>query len=404
MQISRNPYFVPLVLLTSLFFLWGFAHSILDVLNKHFQEVLIITKARSALVQTVVYGGYFLMALPAGFFIKRFGYRKGIVFGLLLYAIGALLFIPAENLMSFNFFLFSLFVIGCGLTFLETAANPYVTELGDSKTAASRLNLSQSFNGLGWIVGPLIGGLLIFKADGGQGSAALPYSAIGVVVLFVAFIFSRIRFPEIQAGVFSNDQTGFASNLWKNKIFVFGVIAQFFYVGAQTGINSFFINYVTEVNPQISSRFAALLLSFGGMGLFMVGRFAGSWMMRFVSPSRLLAVCATGALICMMLVIGAIPWISIGALFMCYLFESVMFPTIFALSVKNLGDKTKQGSSILIMSIVGGAIAPVMMGVLGAHNMAIGFIVPLVCFMFVLFFGIYYNRTERGMTLITAKG
>lgn len=389
---TRNKYFIPLVLLTSLFFLWGFAHSILDVLNKHFQEVLDITKANSALIQAVVYGGYFLMALPAGFFIKRFGYRKGVVFGLLLYGIGALLFIPAEKIMSFPFFLFSLFVIGCGLTFLETAANPYVTELGDKEGAARRLNLAQSFNGLGWIFGPLVGGLLIFQADGSHGSAAFPYTLIGIAVLMVAMVFMKVRLPEIRAEVQAGSNKSPAS-IWMNRIFVFGVIAQFFYVGAQTGINSFFINYVTEINPGIRPRTASLILSFGGMGLFMSGRFLGSWLMGYINPARLLGIAAAGAALCMTVVIAAIPTVSMIALFMTYLFESIMFPTIFALSISGLGVHTKQGSSLLIMAIVGGAVAPYLMGLLGETNMAAGFVIPLVCFLVVLAFSRFVRKS-----------
>ena len=392
---NKNKYLIPLVLLTSLFFLWGFAHSILDVLNKHFQEVLVISKAHSAMVQSVVYGGYFLMALPAGYFIKRFGYRKGVVFGLLLYGVGALLFIPAERIMSFNYFLFSLFVIGCGLTFLETAANPYVTELGDKKSAAGRLNLAQSFNGMGWIIGPLVGGMLIFQADGTQGSVAFPYTIIGIIVLMVAMVFAKVKLPEIVVNHTNEISGNGLQALWQNKIFRYGVIAQFFYVGAQTGINSFFINYVTEVNTQISSREAALILSFGGMGLFMTGRFLGSWLMTFIEPSKLLGYAAAGAALCMILVIAAIPMVSIIALFLCYLFESIMFPTIFAISISGLGENTKQGSSFLIMSIVGGAIAPVLMGLIGADNMAIGFIIPLVCFAVVLAYSRFHILANR---------
>jgi FHS family L-fucose permease-like MFS transporter len=263
----KNKYLIPFILLTSLFFLWGFAHSILDVLNKHFQEVLVISKARSALVQSVVYGGYFLMALPAGFFIRKYGYRIGVVFGLLLYGAGALLFIPAEKIMSFNYFLFSLFVIGCGLTFLETAANPYVTELGDKKEGARRLNFAQSFNGLGWIVGPLLGGLMIFQADGKHGSAAFPYTIIGIVVLAVAMVFAKIRLPEIKNVTLSVSVNTGIKALWDNKLFRFGVIAQFFYVGAQTGINSFFINYVTENKPSDNLTGSSIAIVFWWHGI-----------------------------------------------------------------------------------------------------------------------------------------
>ena len=189
---------VPFILITSLFFLWGFAHSILDVLNKHFQDALGITKTKSALVQAVVYGGYFLMALPAGAIIRRWGYRTGVLTGLLLYGVGALLFIPGGSLQSFEFFLFSLFVIGCGLTCLETAANPYVTVLGEPAAAERRINLAQSFNGLGWICGPLVGGWFLFS-EGGEANISLPYAIIGIVVLLVAVVFSRVRLPEITA-------------------------------------------------------------------------------------------------------------------------------------------------------------------------------------------------------------
>ena len=195
---TGRSYLVPFILVTSLFFLWGLAHSILDVLNKHFQDVLVISKARSGLVQAMVYGGYFLMALPAGRIIKRWGYRAGIVTGLLLYGIGALMFIPGGKLMSFPFFLLSLFVIGCGLTCLETSANPYMTVLGERESAARRLNLAQSFNGLGWIAGPLLGGLLILGDDS---DIALPYAVIGAVVILMGIIFSRLPLPSVDKDI-----------------------------------------------------------------------------------------------------------------------------------------------------------------------------------------------------------
>ena len=379
-------YLLPFIVITSLFFLWGFAHSILDVLNKHFQEVLVISKARSALVQAVVYGGYFLMALPAGLFMKKFGYRWGVVLGLSLYGVGALMFYPGSILMSFNFFLFSLFIIGCGLTCLETAANPYVTILGEPESGASRLNLSQSFNGLGWIVGPFVGGLVIFPEDGSVGDIALPYLVIGCVVLVLAVLFLKLPLPIIRPASIPADKIEGKNTLWHYPHFVWGVIALFFYVAAQTGINSFFINYVTEEVPSISNRDAALLLSFGGMGLFMTGRLLGSWLMRRIPAAKLLAACAVGAITSMILVILQLDWLSVGALFACYLFESIMFPTIFALSIRDLGDHTEKASSFLIMSIVGGAIAPVCMGILGEKEMAVGFLIPLICFVFVAFY------------------
>ena len=381
MNIVPKKYFLPFVLIASLFFCWGFAHSILDILNKHFQDQFEISKTRSALIQTMIYGGYFVMAFPAGKIISRWGYKVGIIIGLILYGIGALMFIPGEYFMNFDFFLFCLFVIGCGLTCLETAANPYITVLGDPETAASRLNLAQSLNGLGWIVGPLIGGFIIF---GDKGSVSVPYAVIGVTVIVIAVVFCKVNLPEI---VDECQKTSSISNgkLIRSKPFIFGLVTLFFYVAAQTGVNSFFINYVTE-NVIISNRDAALLLSFGGMGLFLLGRFVGTWLMNYIRASQLLLYCAVASTICMIVVMigGAI---GLFALILTYLFESIMFPTIFALSLHGLdSNSTKRGSSYLIMMIVGGAIAPVFMGFLGEDNMNVGFIVPLICYIVI---GIY---------------
>ena len=378
-KLVSKQYLLPFILVASLFFCWGFAHSILDVLNKHFQDMLGISKTRSALIQAMVYGGYFIMAIPAGRIIRKWGYKAGVIAGLLLYGIGALLFVPGESVMSFEFFLMCLFIIGCGLTCLETAANSYITVLGDPETAASRLNLAQSLNGFGWIVGPLVGGLIIFGEDG---SVALPYAVIGIVVLVIAAIFSRMKLPEIVEDTSSSETTG-RSRLMSSTPFVFGLVALFSYVAAQTGVNSFFINYVTESSTTISNQQAALLLSFGGMGLFLIGRLLGTWLMNYIKAPKLLMLCSVCATVCMIGVIaGGI--IGLVALIATYLFESIMFPTIFALALQGLDSAaTKRGSSYLIMTIVGGAIAPVAMGALGEVNMAIGFIIPLVCYIII---------------------
>ena len=392
-NIVSKQFLLPFVLIASLFFFWGFAHSILDILNKHYQDALVISKTRSALVQAMVYGGYFIMAIPAGAIIRKWGYRAGVLTGLILYGIGALLFIPGEMIMSFNFFLVCLFVIGCGLTCLETASNPYIAVLGDEETSASRLNLAQSLNGLGWIVGPLVGGLLVFRgADGNSGSVALPYTIIGIAVLLIAIVISRVKLPEIKEDTV--DITS-GESLFHSRTFVFGLVAIFFYVAAQTGINSFFINYVTESQPSVSSRDAALMLSFGGMGLFFVGRLLGSWGMSYIKAGALLLLCALGASACMLVVILGSGIIAVSALVITYLCESIMFPTIFALALQGLdASNTKRGSSYLIMGIVGGAIAPMLMGVLGETDMAIGFIIPLVCFIFIAAFALHLIRTK----------
>lgn len=387
-------YLWPFVLVTSLFFLWGLAHSILDVLNKHFQETMEgVGKTESALVQAVMYGGYFVMALPAGQIIKRYGYRAGVITGLLLYGIGALLFIPGGQLLSFPFFLFSLFVIGCGLTCLETSANPYVTVLGNAEGAARRINLSQSFNGLGWIVGPLIGGHFAFAVGADKGSIAIPYAIIGVVVLCVALVFAQVKLPEVQADGGAQTASAHATDsLWQHRNFVYGLIALFLYVAAQTGINSFFINYVTE-HASVSNVNASLLLGFGGMGLFMAGRMGGSWLMLRVRAERVLLYCAVGATLAMAVLLSGAGVAGVAAFMLCYLCESIMFPTIFALALKGVGQHTKRASSFLIMSIVGGAVAPVLMGLIADHaSMAMAFIVPLCCFVVIAAYAARFAR------------
>jgi FHS family L-fucose permease-like MFS transporter len=391
-------FLIPFILVTSLFFLWGFAHGCIDVLNKHFQELLNMSKAKSAFIQFVFYGGYFLMALPAGLIMQRVGYKKGIIFGLLLFATGAFLMLPATYIQTFGSFLFCLFVIACGLTCLETAANPYTTVLGPPESGERRINFSQSFNGLGWIAGPLVGGILIFSGSSNGNrfaSIALPYLFIGSLVLIVAFLFWRVKFPPLQdeqtsSGSGNDGSSGTLGDLLRYPHFVLAVVAQFLYVAAQTGVNSFFINYVTEEIPSLTNQQASQILAFGGMGLFWLGRFSGSTLlMRIIKPNRLLAFYATANVITMALVVAGLGWISVIALFSTYFFMSVMFPTIFALGIKDLGPLTKKGSSLLVMSIVGGAIIPVIMGrIADVSTMALGFIVPLICFAFIVFYGI----------------
>ncbi len=396
---GRN-YVTVFALVASLFFLWGVAHSILDVLNKHFQDVLVISKARSALVQAMVYGGYFLMAIPAGRIIRRWGYRTGIVTGLLLYGTGALLFIPGGQLMSFPFFLFCLFIIGCGLTCLETSANPYVTVLGGKRSAAGRLNLAQALNGLGWVVGPMVGGLLILGEEGGN--ISLPYAVIGCVVVILGFVFSRLHLPSPDEEPTKDDEpasaTASVTSIWHIRTFRYGVVALLLYVSAQTGINSFFINYALEADTSLSPSTAAMMLSIGGMGLFMVGRLLGSLILKAVAPARLMTACATGATICMLLTITSNGKVGMTALCLTYLFESVMFPTIFSMALTDVtGSNTKTASSYLVMSIVGGAIAPVLMGLLGESNMALGFTIPLGCFVGIILYAFSYKRLRPPM-------
>jgi FHS family L-fucose permease-like MFS transporter len=393
-------FIIPFILVTSLFFLWGFAHSLLDVLNKHFQEILGITKARSGWVQASLYGGYAVMAIPAGMIMNRFGYKKGIIFGLLTYAAGAFLFAPAAHIQTFEFTLFCLFVIACGLTCLETAANPFSTVLGPKETSEQRLNLSQSFNGLGWIMGPAIGGLLILGGDGKDpnkfASMTLPYMIIGTLVLLVAILFMFTRMPEIHEGEFdSHGDKGKYRDLLRYPHFKYAVVSQFLYVAAQTGINSFFINYVTETMPQFSNEKAAYLLSIGFI-FFMVGRFSGSVMMTWFKPNQMLALYASINVLAMVFVIMGLGWLSLIAIYFTYFCMSIMFPTIFALGIKDLGGLTKKGSSFLVMMVAGGAVCPMFMGwIADISRMAFGFIVPMLCFAFIIFFGLRGYKVKR---------
>lgn len=386
-------YLIPFILITSLFLLWGFAHGLLDVLNKHFQGAFTMTKAESGLVQFSTYIAYFLMALPAGMFMKRFGYKKGVILGLCLFAVGAFAFIPAAFLHSASPFLIALFIIACGLCILETAANPYATILGPKESGAQRLNLAQSFNGLGWILGPLIGGMLIFGgAEDDPFTLTKPYIIIGSVVLLVAILFFFTRLPEIEMeGAEEEQQVAVgaeAVSIWKHPQFVRSIIAQFCYCAAQTGIFSFFINYVTEADAQLTDMEASRILAFGGMALFMIGRLSGSFTMKWMAPARLLTWFALADAVCMALVIMSVGSVSLYALYLSFFFMSIMFPTIFALGLEGMGAHTKKASSYIVMGVAGGAFSPMLMGYLGADNMAIGFVVPLVAFLYILFFAL----------------
>ena len=325
--------------------------------------------------------------------------------GLVLYGIGALLFIPGAQIMTFPFFLGCLFIIGCGLTFLETSANPYVTVLGEPEHSEQRINFSQSFNGLGWIIGPVAGSYFLFTGKGQSPDISMPYLLIGIVVMVVALVFSRVRLPEItpeedeltQAEEAALEAEGDHNRsdlhvLLRNGAFLFGWVGIFVYVAAQTGINSFFINYAVE-SAGIDRGDASLILGFGGMGLFFAGRMLGSWIMQYIRAERLLAVLALIAAHCSMLVVASPGRVGFTALLIVYFCESIMFPTIFALALRGLGRRTKIASSLLIMGIVGGAVAPVLMGLIADHSsMAYGFIVPLVCFFIIAAYGGFVAR------------
>jgi len=420
-------YLVPFIFICSLFLLWGFAHGFLDVLDKHFQDLLHVSKAQSGFVQFSLYIGYLAMALPAGLFIKRYGYQRGIILGLAIFAIGAFMFYPAAALGAFIPFLIALFVLACGLTFLETAANPYSTVLGDKAGAARRINISQSFNGLGWILGPLIGGLFVFGMEStGEhdkfDSLVTPYMMIGSIVVVVLLIFMVIKLPEVKEDPDTDgEENPPLRKLLQYPAFILAVAAQFLYVAAQTGTNSFFINYVIDAvhdlqtpisnimvhlgyfgeffMPKNNEQAASILLAIGGMGAFWIGRLTGAYFMRFVSPRKLLMWYAIANSVLVTVVIADIGWLSVFSLFTTYFFMSIMFPTIFALGIQDLGTLTKKASSFLVMAVAGGAFCPPIMGLISDHSkMAVGFFIPLLCYLFIAFYGFWIKRklkTER---------
>lgn len=401
---KKTPNYVfPLILVTSLFFMWGFAYGLLDTLNKHFQDIFNITKMRSTLLQVAYFGGYFVMAVPAGLIMRRFGYKKGLILGLLLFGIGALLFYPIANIGNFYFFLISMFILACGLGCLETGANTYVTVLGSPDKSEFRLNLSQCFNGVGQFLGPFIAAWLFFGENEFSEAATTAattttaslstvqytYVVVGIVVLLIGFLFYRTHLPDInEEEQLQSHSKRKSKPLFQNRHFVWAVIAQFAYVGAQVGIAAFFINYATENWSGSTDEIAARLLGIG-LILFTVGRFVGTALMKWISPPKLLAIYAVVNILLGLYVIYGSGSSSVFVLMAIFFFESIMYPTIFALGVKNLGGHTRKGGSFIVMAISGGAAIPPLMGLIADQSTTpLSYWVPLLCFVVVLYYGL----------------
>jgi MFS transporter, FHS family, L-fucose permease len=401
------------VLVTSLFFLWALGVNLNDILIPHLKKAFHLTDFQSSLIQSAFFGGYFLAALPAGWLMERIGYRKGILIGLLTCAFGAFLFIPAASIGLYGFFLFALFVMACGQGVLEVAANPYVTILGPPESSERRLNLAQSFNAVGAVVTPIIGRAFILSgieysavqlsAMTPEQSAAYsaleasrvrgPYLAITALFLFVAALLYLAHLPEVREasgealwGLEAAPMSRW--EIWRYKHLVKGVTAQFFYVGAQIGVTSFVIRFTQHTLPGTPEKVAANFLKWHLIG-FMVGRFTGSAMMKRIAPPRLLGIFAVCALLSTATAIVGTGEASVWAVVVLGFFDSIMFPTIFALSVKNLGVYTKLGSALLVMSIIGGAIVPAIMGYMSdVSSIQKAFVVPLICYAYVLYFAL----------------
>jgi MFS transporter, FHS family, L-fucose permease len=414
--ITERRYVVPLVLVTSLFFLWALGVNLNDILIPHLKKAFGLTDFRSSLIQTAFFGGYFLAALPAGWLMERIGYKRGILVGLLVCAIGAFLFVPAASIRIYGFFLFALFVMACGQGVLEVAANPYVTILGPPESSERRLNLAQSFNSVGAVVTPIVGAAFILSGVeysrtqlasmtptqleayrvAEASTVKMPYLVITGLFLAVAALIYWADLPEIReedGGEAPASAEGLRG-VWPYKHLLKGVLAQFFYVGAQVGVASFVIRFAEFSLPGTPEKMAANFLKLHLLG-FMIGRFTGSAVMKHIPAPRLLSLFGVGAFACLSVVLFGSGMVSVGAIVLIGFFHSIMFPTIFALSLKHLGPHTKMGSSLLVMSIIGGAIFPAAMGyVSDVSNIRWAFLVPLLCHGYVLYFAVQGYRPE----------
>lgn len=413
---GRNPYLIPFILISCLFFLWGMAHNLDSILIPHLKKACQLNNRQSTLIDTSVFLAYFLMAIPAGAILNRWGYKNSIIVGLLVFSAGAFLFVPAADTRMYELFLVALFIIGCGLTILETAANPYAAVLGKPETASNRLNLAASFNGLAAMVAPIVGSLFILSGkeyspgelaampDASRlsylmeeaASVKLPYIILGSVLLLVAVLFYFIRFPEVKPPPeIAVAKQSFLSVL-KHRHLSWAVAAQFFYVGAQVCVTSFFIR-MAQQGGGLDEKTAAYYLGVYGF-LFMFGRFAGTFFLKFISSQKLLAIYAAASVVLSAIAITGDGTYVIYALGGLGFFMSIMFPTIFALGIAGLGEGTKTGSSWIIMAIVGGAILPYVMGTiidLNHDDIQIGYIVPLICYIIILIFGMSGYKPSR---------
>ncbi len=413
---TEKKYLLPFILITSLFFLWGMAHGLDGILIPHLKKACQLNNSQSTLIDTSIFFAYFIMAIPAGMIIKKIGYKNSIITGLLVFAAGAFLFVPAANSTNFELFLFALFVIGCGLTILETSANPYAAILGPPESSSTRLNLAASFNGLAVTIAPFLGGVFILSGVNytpeqmtampeatkaaylleEAGAVKLPYIILGSILVLVAILFYFMHLPSMKPQHTEVEvKPGFFSVL-KFSHLSWAVVAQFFYVGAQVCVTSFFVR-IAQKEAGLDEKTAAYYLGIYGL-LFMTGRFSGTFFLKFVKDYVLLSIyCVISVFLCLVAIYGSGIYI-IYALGGIGFFMSIMFPTIFSLGLVGLKSNTETGSSWLVMSIVGGAILPYGMGTLidiKHDDIQAGYIIPLVCFLVILYFGVFGHKVKK---------
>lgn len=418
---------LPFFLVTALFLFWGIPSNLNDILIKQFMKSFELTRFKAGLIQWAFYMGYFLLAIPAALVMRKFGYKSGLVIGLFLYSAGTFLFWPAAIAREYGFFLFALFVIASGASFLETAANSFIALLGDPRTSERRLNFSQAFNPVGAVTGVLVGTIFIFsgvelnpqqvlaKKTAGTYEAYLrsetlrvvtPYLVLGSVIFIWALLILKTKFPKIadEAEPAEERAPGRVRDLLHYRHFVEGVVAQFLYVGAQVGTWSYFIQYIQDYTHQ-PEKIAGYFLT-GTLVAFGVGRFTATYLMKFYSPARLMGV--YGIINTVLVALGVLfpGWLGVGGVFLTSFFMSLMFPTIFALGIKELGPNTKLGGSIIIMAIIGGGCAPLAMGLIfqATHSMAIALLVPMVCYIFITYYAFYGSRVRvRELAAVEAQ-
>jgi MFS transporter, FHS family, L-fucose permease len=414
-KIVSKAVMLPFILVTALFFFWGVPNNLNDILIKQFMKSFDISRFEAGFLQSAFYLGYFLLSLPAALIMRRFNYKTGLVIGLFLFSIGTFLFYPAALIGKFEFFLFALFVIASGLAFLETGANSFIAVLGDPESSERRLNFSQAFNPIGAISGVLIGTLFIFsgvelssvqiaqmKTEGTYLAylnnetmrVVAPYMVISAVTFIWAIILLRTKFPHLSDEhiVDGKEEKGSFRELFRFRHFKLGVLAQFFYVGAQVGTWSYFIAYAQDYTG-VTEKFAGYFLA-GTLGAFLIGRFSAAYIMRIIKPNKLMGIFAIINIGLVAISIVFPGWIGLWAVFITSFFMSLMFPTIFALGVKGLGPNTKIGGSMIIMAIIGGAVFTPIMGLIAKKSMAIAMIVPLCCYIFICFYAFIGSKPK----------